>query len=328
MPKYNDSLLPQNDVEAEKRYELYKCVDPFPKIECAMLNSEDIFKYVAATGMIYPFRSNKLSATKYDVGLEGLVVYWNDDNKKIKYFIGNASNEFESRDKIILKPNSITYITLEPTFRMPDYLIFRFNLKISHVYKGLLLGTGPIVDPGFCGKLSLPLHNLTANEYVFSHLDDIISLEITKLSTNELWDKHIELKKIKGIKMEAFYKENHFGTSDVEEYIKKALKPYTYDSVRSSIPDEIKKSAKIAKESEKKINTIQSQFKQRFDVTIVVSVLTFVATVLPIIISHFNMLSDLKSELSEQKVINEENNKKISELEQIIKELQDQLSDE
>ncbi len=30
----------------------------------------------------------------------------------------------------------------------------------SIVYKGLLLGTGPIVDPGFVGKLYIPLHKL------------------------------------------------------------------------------------------------------------------------------------------------------------------------
>ena len=64
----------------------------------------------------------------------------------------------EKLDGFDLAPNSIAFVALEPCFRIPEYMALRFNLKIKHIYKGLLLGTGPLVDPGFSGKLFIPLH--------------------------------------------------------------------------------------------------------------------------------------------------------------------------
>jgi hypothetical protein len=69
-----------------------------------------------------------------------------------------------------------------PRFRIPDYIALRFNLKIKHIYRGLLLGTGPLVDPGFVGHLSLPLHNLTRQSYQFRAGEDIAWFEFTKTS--------------------------------------------------------------------------------------------------------------------------------------------------
>src|SRR5256885_14069412 len=72
-------------------------------------------------------------------------------------------------------------------FRFPDYIAARFNLKIPNVYRGLLLGTGPLVDPGWSGRLSFPLHNLTTNDYEFPGGEEIIWMEFTKLSENDRW---------------------------------------------------------------------------------------------------------------------------------------------
>jgi hypothetical protein len=55
-----------------------------------------------------------------------------------------------------------------------------FNLRITHVHRGLLLGTGPLVDPGFHGKLLIPLHNLTAYEYHLDTKKALIWVEFTK----------------------------------------------------------------------------------------------------------------------------------------------------
>jgi hypothetical protein len=44
----------------------------------------------------------------------------------------------------------------------------------------LLLGTGPLVDPGFEGKLLIPLHNLTSSDYDLNTNDALIWIEFTK----------------------------------------------------------------------------------------------------------------------------------------------------
>ncbi len=188
--------------EAYAAYTTWKSKDPFSKIPAALLNSADILDYVRMTGMIYPFYPDDLRGATYTVRLKGMCVYFSEDKggEPIRniFCIGSDPSDlpnaesnkkaYEVRETLILPPNSITFVTLEPTFQVPDYLVFRFNLKIPHVYKGLLLGTGPIIDPGFQGRLSIPLHNLTSNEYVFHQGDEIISLEITKMSPYKTWD--------------------------------------------------------------------------------------------------------------------------------------------
>ena len=58
----------------------------------------------------------------------------------------------------------------------------RFNLRIQHVHRGLLLGTGPLVDPGFQGNLLIPVHNLTAEPYVLRADEGFIWMEFTRTS--------------------------------------------------------------------------------------------------------------------------------------------------
>ena len=88
-----------------------------------------------------------------------------------------------------LEPNSLVYFETKQEFRLPPYLAIRFNLRITNVHRGLLLGTGPLVDPGFCGKLLIPIHNHTNNTYTFKRGEKFIWVEFTKVSPNKDWDK-------------------------------------------------------------------------------------------------------------------------------------------
>jgi deoxycytidine triphosphate deaminase len=162
---------------AEDRHKKYRDLDPFPTIPPTLLNSADIADYVAVAGVIDPFHYDAawLKVASYEVELGGQYVYWDDD--------GNPRSDLiEPKADFVLRANSIAFVTLEPMFRLPSYIALRFNLRITHVYQGLLLGTGPMVDPGFHGRLSLPLHNLTTNDYTLRGGDGLIWLELTKLS--------------------------------------------------------------------------------------------------------------------------------------------------
>lgn len=240
--KLEDYLAP-DDEEALKRFNNYKSKDPFPEIPPALLNSADVFDYVAVTGMIHPFNHTKLKSASYAVPILGKVVYWDENNKKQVEII-------ERNQEFILRPNSIAFVTIEPKLRLPDYIAFRFNLKITNVYRGILLGTGPLVDPGFDGKLSIPLHNLTTNDYKFVGGEDLIWMEFTKLSPNQRWQRNNE-NSSEPISRVGEYKEFPPGKAlpDVEGYLRKAD---PHRSIRSSIPDILlntKDSAEKAKES-------------------------------------------------------------------------------
>ncbi len=165
------------DEIAAELAERWRTADPYPEIPSALLNSGDVRDYVAATGLLWPFRDDDetLKPASYEVALLGTYVYFDQDGNR-------HSDEIRKNQPFALPPNSIAFVTLEPTFRLPEYIALRFNLRIDHVYKGLLLGTGPLVDPGFTGKLSIPLHNLTTNDYELVGGEGLIWVEFTKLS--------------------------------------------------------------------------------------------------------------------------------------------------
>jgi deoxycytidine triphosphate deaminase len=170
----------QSTADAQARFEKWSSTDPYPSVAPALLSSVEITDYVAATGMIFPFHvqesgRTKLKPASYEVDLLGKLVYWDDDGAK-------REQDISQGQPFMLRRNSISFLELEPELRIPDYIALRFNLKIKHVYRGLLLGTGPLVDPGFCGKLFIPLHNLTDTDYFLRGGDGLIWMEFTKVS--------------------------------------------------------------------------------------------------------------------------------------------------
>ncbi len=183
MPNDDFSTPASSDDEAEERYQKFKSNDPFPDIQPALLNSADFIDYAVTTGMIYPFDTEKgIKSASYEVKLGGEVLYW--DDKDERQYKPNLENE----ETIVFKRNSITFVTVSARFRLPDYIALRFNLQIHHVHRGLLLGTGPLVDPGFNGTLMIPIHNLTENDYIVDKNEGLICVEFTKLSENDAWN--------------------------------------------------------------------------------------------------------------------------------------------
>ena len=162
-------------------FDKYKSYDPYPQINPSLLNSADISDYADATGMIDPFNPNRLKSASYEVEFSGTVYEWDQKGNKKETVLSDGQEH-------ILKKNSIAFLFTKAKFRLPDYIALRFNLKITHVHRGLLLGTGPLVDPGYEGNLLIPLHNLTTNDYEIKEGEGIIWVEFTKLSANKRWE--------------------------------------------------------------------------------------------------------------------------------------------
>jgi deoxycytidine triphosphate deaminase len=182
-----------SDQEAQSLYDKTRHKDPFPDIAPALLNTSDLLDYIAATGMVHPFRvdpskpTEALKPASCAMRLLGEVLYWKGPDAENAE---EVSRELKAEEELLLEPNSIVYVTLEPTLRMPDYIAARFNLTIREIYRGLLVGTGPLVDPGFVGQIYLPLHNLTCNQYRLIGGEPVAWMEFTKISPNEHWAKH------------------------------------------------------------------------------------------------------------------------------------------
>jgi deoxycytidine triphosphate deaminase len=231
-----------SEEEAQDRFNKYAKLDPFPEIQPALLNSADILDYIAETGMIYPFHEKEMKSASYEVGLLGKVIYWDENGNKI-------SREINRGEEFTLIKNSIAFVTPEPTFRIPEYIALRFNLKITYVHRGILLGTGPLVDPGYEGKLLIPLHNLTTNDYKFKGGEGLIWVEFTKLSENkQRWTK---LSAVETTIREGEYVPfpESKKKQEPEFFIAKALKDQDHNSIRSSIPDVVRQAKEEAQKA-------------------------------------------------------------------------------
>lgn len=264
------------DTEANERYMRYRSMDPFPEIAPALLNSADIIDYVSATGMINPFYPLELKPASYGVALEGKCVYWNGSGEKIVKLISKG-------DAFILEKDSIAFLTLEPYIRLPDYIAARFDLTITNVYRGLLVGTGPLVDPGYKGKLSIPLHNLTVNDYVLRGGEILVYLEFTKLSHNIRWQSQSDRPIRNGVYVPFPDRKNQ--RTDIEDYLYKAD---LHRPIRSTIPESIHTVSVRADEAAKQVKSLSS----RLTIGGIVAAVTLIIALLTVFIQVSSIIQD------------------------------------
>lgn len=245
MPSIEDTLrsldYAKTDDDARVRYVKTRFADPFKDINCALLNREDIARYVAATGMIFPFEWQKLKPASYEARLGNEVLFWDDARNK-KHLTG-----LSPRQSVILRHNSITYVGLDVRFRLPIYIAVRFNLTITHVHRGLLLGTGPLVDPGYDGRLMVPIHNLTPNDYMIKPGDDLVAIEFTKISANSRWLPTTEGSGVESVE-ESLLANVKKPEKTFDDFLRDCL-PSDVDSVRSSLGAVVSDAAKEIKEA-------------------------------------------------------------------------------
>lgn len=262
----------ESDAEAKARFLIAEHIDPFPEISDALLNSADIYDYVRMTGMLHPFHKDMLKSGSYEAAIRGQCIWWDQNGERHEKFLHDLD-----KDEFKLKANSIAFVQVEPFFRLPDYIALRFNLKITHVHRGILLGTGPLIDPGFEGRLLIPLHNLTTNEYIFKCGEGLIWIEFTKTSP---------------LPGDSRATANALGLTKHGKYIpflgtKKNLTPDYYlmkasphAPIRSSIPEAMRENArKVQEAANASIKSSEEAESARKKVTLVSTVFSLAAII-------------------------------------------------
>ena len=264
----------------EWRNHRYYKFDPFAgKIQPALLNSADIKKYVDEGCLIEQddFDMKRLKTASYEMRLLGELHDWStkkDETLKPrcrKICCGNT---------VRLHRNSITYLWMKEKLLLPEYIAARFNLHIRHVHKGILLGTGPLVDPGFFGNLLIPLHNLTNNDYDLVGGEGIIWVEFTKLSEHEFW-------KSQGGKNPPDLKSFPPGKyiKDARGYLEKSkIDKVGVQSAFKGALDDAKKNARDARNE-------ANRFKRTGYIAIVIGGLAIAATIVGIWLTGHNLIS-------------------------------------
>ena len=174
--------------EEWRNHQFYEFDPFFGKIYPSLLNSMDIKNYIDKGCLIEEadFDVQRLKTASYEMRFLGQLYDWviSPGGKMQK-----RCREVYDGVEIELPANSITYLWMKEKIMLPEYIAARFNLHIAHVHKGILLGTGPLIDPGFFGSLLIPLHNLTDNDYKLKGGDGVIWVEFTKVSQNAFWSQ-------------------------------------------------------------------------------------------------------------------------------------------
>ncbi len=145
--------------------------DPDPN-SSGILLSDRIRFYVDKVALIHPFDDKELRPACYTLhaGPEYLI------SLPGKLVEGNLERE----GRVVIPPNGLIYIRFLEEVNIPHYLIARFNLRVKQVYRGLLLGTGPQVDPGFRGHLGCPIHNFTDEDKILHYRERLITIDFAK----------------------------------------------------------------------------------------------------------------------------------------------------
>jgi deoxycytidine triphosphate deaminase len=149
-------------------------VDPEPEFS-GMLSADRIRAYNYEVGrMIRPFQDENLKPAAYELTLGPR---WSD---------GSLRELSDDDPYLKIPPNSIVFASMREMLLMPHWLAGRFDLAIEFIYQGLLLGTGPQVDPGFKGVLSCPLHNISNQTITLTYGKPFAKIDFTKTSFGKL----------------------------------------------------------------------------------------------------------------------------------------------
>jgi deoxycytidine triphosphate deaminase len=282
--------FPPNDDEAQARYEAYRHVDPFPDVAPALLNSADLLDYIATVGMLSPYEVKKgqeddwLKPASCAVACTGNVLRFatDPDGEAIKVL----DHELQPDTYLELPPNSITYLQLGTVFRFPDYIAGRFNLAIREIHRGFLVGTGPLIDPGFVGRLFMPLHNLTANTYRIAVGEPIVWVEFTKLSTNEAWGRGKAQARFASF---APFPERKLKRKSTAAYLNHANEGRP---IVSSIPSALAKAARIAERAADRV--------KRLEVAGVIGVIvTAITLIFAVVLPMIGLVADTNNRVDE-----------------------------
>lgn len=156
------------DIRPEWRWQ-----DPFDDECYGVLLSDYIARYVSAVQLI-----DTVDGTPLEDHLEAASYTLRVGSSW--YEAGSGMHRLATDEYIEIPPNGLVIVTVMERINIPYYMIARINLRVKQVYRGLLLGTGPQVDPGFQGFLNCPIHNLTSEVKRLKYGEKLATIDFEK----------------------------------------------------------------------------------------------------------------------------------------------------
>ena len=140
-----------------------------------MILTDDLIAKANSEGSIKiePFEHKQLQPASYDLRV-GPEAATSSHREKINL----AEKGFFE-----LAPSDFAIVISEEKISLDNHHTARFGLRSKWARKGLVATTGAQIDPGFEGRLTVGLTNLTNKKISLSHMDDFLTVEFHRLSS-------------------------------------------------------------------------------------------------------------------------------------------------
>jgi dCTP deaminase len=143
------------------------------RVPMILSNGEILEEVRSGALLIDPFDQKYLEPASYDmrVGKDAATVTKD----------GDPMVDLEKAGFLLVAPYAPAVIYAMEHLRLPLDIAGRFGLKSNLSRRGVYASVGPQVDPGFDGKLSVTLFNLTPSSVALNYGDTFLSLELHRL---------------------------------------------------------------------------------------------------------------------------------------------------
>lgn len=292
-------------------------------IDQGMLSSPHIHFCIKKFKIIENYDESCIKPASYDMRLGRKFLTW-ENGKRVEFYIGKEEDKNRNIFKSIdLKPNSLSFITTIEKFNLPKDIIARFNLKSIWVHQGLLLGTGPIVDPELQAHILIPLHNFSSENITLYYGEKIISVEFTKtLNPDDKFKNNSEIKYVK----------NKNAIFDFDGYRKRIERKKIESSVLSKF-FEYDDKLKYYENQINRYRNLIGKFSWGTAIaffltliglsTLVITTWSFVSNAREELVKSSSIISNYNSEINKLKKKNEDMYSRINKLESIIIKIQE-----
>ena len=120
---------------------------------------------------IEPFDAKQVQPASYDLRI-GPEAATSSDREKINV---------RQKGFIELAPSDFAIVVSEEKICLDNKHTARFGLRSKWARKGLVATTRAQIDPGFEGRLTVGLTNLTSKKIALSHMEDFLTVEFHRL---------------------------------------------------------------------------------------------------------------------------------------------------
>lgn len=147
-----------------------------------VLSGIEIERLTSSNSLIVPFIKENLRNSSYDLTVGDEIYCGSQHNSKLVTTYLGLDETFE------IPAYGLAYILCSENIKLPNNITARISLRMSLIYKGLILTVQPPFDPNYNGKAIIFLHNMSTSPVFLKRGERIATLEFFWISNPKLED--------------------------------------------------------------------------------------------------------------------------------------------